>query len=662
MKTIRSRRLVYAAATCCAVTLLLALGSQCAAQMIQTGATRITISATPRALPADGKSRARVLIEVRDREGAALPDGTPVILNTDLGLLATSESDKRQSLTASLRGGYATVYASSDAPGVARITARVRDSANQLVLQFVPEGTVLEAAPRVLNITGGWVGYSPETNLIKVRDKASAVMGRLKISARDGLEASATDQSLRAWGVEITLGKTTLTGEDLFFDLASGQGVVRRFGDLGLERVGFNVNSLEGSIVDPASVPEGAFRAAEDDSLAWMVCHSVRFYPNQRIVLYKAVLYAGESRVLRLLPFWVIALPGYSGASNSQVVGLTSDGGLAVSLPVFYHVSDEWAGSVRVQRGVAGSSFVARDGWTLGVGEEYSSAHSRGSVQVDGILSGDWGAEWIDERNFADGDQAAFSLASPDHQSLFGDASWYHYGSSYRLNLRGQYDHARGQSSALVTGAEIMTEPRAVCGDIDYRVGTSVAALRDAGAEDQWVFENELFVGLDFDTWKPSRRTRVTPSITEVYAWDTDDFHANNARLQLRVSHDIGRQAFTGLTYYLTHRAGDAGTPGFSHLVGFDANASRAGRWNSSLNATWDISQGDTFGQFSFSHYLPDDYRGGFSVSHYDFDDTSYDDVEFEIGKPIGDRDVTLRYSVETGRVSLEVGNIALGG
>lgn len=631
------------------------------AQVVQTGSTRITISATPRALPADGKSRTRILIDVRDRDGAALPDGTPIILNTDLGLLSTSESDKRQSLTVDLSGGHATVYASSDTPGVARISARVRDSSNQTAVQFVPEGTPIEAAPRVLRITGGWVGYSPETNLIKVRDKAAATIGRLRIQARDGLEVSATDQGLRAWGVEITLGKVTVTGEDAFLDLTSGQGVLRRYGDLGLERVGFSLNGLDASLGDPAAVPEGSFRAREDDSMAWMVCESVRFFPNEKIVLRKAVLYAGEDRVARLLPYWVIALPGYSGASNSQIVGVSSDGGLAVSLPVFYHVSDEWAGSVRVQRGVAGSSFVARQGWTLGIGEEYGSAHSRGSVQVDGILSGDWGAEWVDERNFASGDQAAFSLSSPDHKSLFGDASWYHYEDSYRLNLRAQYDHARGHSSALVTGAEIMTEPRAVCGDVDYRLGTSVTAVRNAGEEDQWVFENELFAGLDFDTWRPSRRTRVTPSLTEVYAWDTTNFHANNARAQIRLSQELGRQSSLGFTYYLTHRSGDAGTPGFGHQVGFDANASRAGKWNSSMSGTWDISRGDTYGQLNFSHYLPGDLRAGLSVSHYDFDDTGYQDLELELGKPIGDRDVTLRYSVETGRVALEVGNISLG-
>jgi hypothetical protein len=631
------------------------------AQTVQSGNTRITMQATPRVLVADGKSKSRMLIEVRDRSNTPLPDGTPVICNTDLGLLATTETDKRQTITATIRGGFATVYASSPSPGTAHVVARVRDSSNEVVLQYLPEGTQVQAAPRVVTVTGGWVGYSPEADLIKARDGARAVVGPLTIDAANGLEIGLSGQCLRAWGVTITARGAKLSGEDAYLDLAAGQGVLRRFGDLGLERVAFSLSALDASPADDAATPDGAFRPAEDESLAWMVCASCLLYPNEKIVLRKAVLYAGESRVARLLPIWVIALPGYSGVSNSQVVGLSSGGGLAVNLPLFYHVSDEWAGSVRVQRGVAGSSFSARHGWTLGVGEEYGSAHARGAIEVEGMLAGDWGAEWHDERASASGDQAAFSISSPDHRSLFGDASWYRYEDPYRLNIRAQYDHGWGSSSVLTTGVGLMTEPRALSGDVDYRLGVSASTTRSAGEEHPWVFDNEFYAGLDLTTWRPTKGTRVTPSVSEVYAWNTANFHANSARAQVRISQELGRQASLGLTYYLTHRAGDTEPVGFSHMLGVDATASRPGRWTGSLAGTWDVTRGDTYGQLQLDRFLTAGWRAGLSASHYDFDSTAYSDVEVEVGRPIGGRDVALRYSFRAGRLSLEVGSVVLG-
>ena len=46
--------------------------------------------------------------------------------------------------------------------------------------------------------------------------------------------------------------------------------------------------------------------------------------------------------------------------------------------------------------------------------------------------------------------------------------------------------------------------------------------------------------------------------------------------------------------------------------------------------------------------------------THYDFTDTSFDDLEFDVARSIGDREIGLRYSVDAQRVALELGGLGL--
>ncbi len=638
---------------------VLGASSAATAQGVRTGSVRIILRATPTTIPADGKSMSRVRIEVRDRSDQPVADGTPVLCTVDNGLLGTSDADKRESLTVTTAGGYATVYCSSETAGAATITVRSQDSRTEVVLQFLPPGEAAQPSARVISIRGGNVGYCLDLGLVRARDGARAQAGNLVFNATEGLELRIADQTLRGWGVSVVRKGETLQGEDFFFDLARGRGVLRRFGDDGVERVPFNAYTLKAASAG-GELPDDAFRHDEREGETWLVCDSLLYFPGQKVVVKHAALYVGGQRMFRFPPYWVLGMPGYAGSSNTQSIGASSSGGLAVNLPLFYRVTDTWAGAVRVQRGATGSSVAARDGWSLGIAEEYDTGEAKGSFEASGLLSQDWGVEWRDERSILGGDQGFFTVGWPDHRSLFADASVYHYSTAYRLNLRGQLDSPDGEGDSYRVSADWLTEPRPLSSRAAYRLGVSLGTRSLYAEQNDWTFENELYAALDLRPYQLGDRTRVTPSLTNVYSWDTGDYGSNSARAQLHLAQEFGPSTRLNLNYYLAYRNGDTTQRGADHSLGLDFSFLPAARWNAALNGTWDMTVGNTYGLLSVDFRVRPKWRLGMMATHYDFDETSYNDLEFGLSRSVGEREIGLRYSLENHRLYVEFGGLGL--
>lgn len=645
---------IATAAALLAAACLPALG-----QGARSGSLRITLRANPETVPADGKSVSRIHIEVRDGTNRPAPDGTPVFVRVDTGLLSLPDADRQQSIAGTTTGGYLTVHCSSETPGAATITASAQDSRNEVIVYFVAEGEAVQARARVVNLRGGWVAYCPELELIQARDGARAVIGPLTFEAADGLELRMSDHTMRGWGARIVRKDEELQGADFFYDLIRQRGVLRRFSDLGIERVAFSVYSLREAALTWEPPPD-AFRRDEREGDTWLVARSCRYFIGQKVALERAKLYAGPQKVLSFPPHWVIGLPGYTGASNTQVLGASSDGGLAVDLPVFYRVTDDWAGSLRLQRGVAGSSFVARDGWSLGIAEEYNTGEAKGVIEAGGLLKDDWGLVWRDERDVFGDSQGFFTVAWPDHRNLFADAAIYRYGSAHRFNFRAQYDRPEWAGDSYHFAADWLTNPRLLTPRASHRLGASLGLRRLSFEQDRWTFANELYGALDMDPWRIHDNATLTPSFTNVYSWDTGGFNLNSARARLRADAKLGRRGNLGVSYSLGHRSGDTSRPGINQSLGLNLSLLGTRDWNAYGSGTWDMVNGDNYAYVAASRRLTPRWRVGLIATHYDFSETRYNDLELEVSRAIANRELGLRYSVDRRRVWLEFGGLGL--
>ena len=54
-------------------------------------------------------------------------------------------------------------------------------------------------------------------------------------------------------------------------------------------------------------------------------------------------------------------------------------------------------------------------------------------------------------------------------------------------------------------------------------------------------------------------------------------------------------------------------------------------------------------------------WRLGLFGTYYDYDTADYSDLELELARALGNKELGLRYSMETGRLSLELGGFGLG-
>ncbi len=632
------------------------------AQSERVGTYRVQVSVTPRQVPADGKSQARLRVEVKASNGTAAPEGTQIVVHTDLGLLSIGSTGQQAALTVRTSGGFALLYASSSDAGTATITVQVGGSRSLAYVDFLPEGEAATPEARVLDVTGGWVGYCMELGLIEARDRARLKFGKLVIECGTVAQVNVQSMTIRAQDVVIRRGDTKLAGEDLYFDLLAKRGVLRRFGDEHLERVFFDAIGLR-PLDSQWDVPEDAFKLDKREADGWMVARSISLFVHEKIVLRQASLWMQEQKLFSFPPYWIIGLPGYSGATNSQALGMTSDGGLALDFPFFYRVTDRSTGAIRIQHGTMAGGVMSRRGWSLAVSEEYrDGAGTEGSVVVAGLPRDDWGFEWRDARPVMGSGYGYFSFAMPDHQSMFVDSSTYSEMAGGRLNLQAYLDDPQASKDDYGLVGDWLRDPHPLGrgGHLTYRVGTSLGVRDYASDTDGPLFVNELYSELDLGSRAWSKKTHFSPVLTNVYAWDSGGYHENSLRAQLRLDHEV-KQAFTlGLDYSAEWQQGNSGGDGFDHSVGFNARASQAEKWATYFTATYDLTESDLYGCFNFDYFLSKQWRTGLLATYYDFSSSEYQDLELSLSRMFGERDVTLSYSTYTGRISVGIGGFAI--
>lgn len=637
-------------------------GHNCQAQGPRLGRARIIITVNRQRVPADGQAHAQIRVELRDAQGNHLPDGTEVVMDiTPPARLGESRTDKRPSLTVRTSRGFAIAFATSDAPGTAKITCRMQASSNFVYVEFVPEGEIISAEARIIDIRGGWVGYSMDRNIVEARDEAMVSYGGMTVAGGDILQLDIDQMILKAEPAVVKRGDEQLSGEDLYFDLRIKRGALRRFGETGEgepEIVFFDMYNLVPREFD-WELPYDAFRPTRFESDTWLVANSISVHVGEKIVLRHAKMYVGAQKAMSLLPYWIIPLPGYTGAASTRVLDLTSDGGLAVNFPYFYRVTDRATGAVEIQRGARAGSVIARRGWSLGLREEYRSGDVQGTVTIGGLPHSDWGLEWRDSRTVFGSGLADFSIGWPDHHNVFMDANVYQYRGSYRFNLRGFYDGLRSVSDSYGLECDWLTSPRPLSSDRrdTFRLGTSLG-VRHNGETSGLTLRNELYGAVNPHAWRLGRRTWLTPSVSNVYAWDTADFSANSARGGLRWQHDFSDSAYMDLDYSAEYAAGDAYRDGWRQIVSTDLRVFSP-RWHAYLNGSWDLTDSDVYGFLQFDYDLNDRWQVGLRGTYYKFDDTKFDDIELLAGRRVWQGQVIgLRYSQDTGKFSIELGGL----
>lgn len=621
---------------------------------------RVNLWPTPRVVPADGKTSATIRAELRDANGRPVVDGTTVVFRIEGGDLSLGGDERRQAVTATTSGGNATVYVTSEQPGVATVYAELTSGQgkNQVTIAFVEEGSALLGGAGAAHVRGGWVGYALDLGIVEARDNAEVEFGAVRIFAEDLLQVDVNTLVVKAASARVEVEGRCLVADELSYNLVSGQGLLRRVGDAGIEQLCFDCYTLE-----PRLPEEGIlFDQVRPDSVdagAWAVAKGISIYPQQKIVLRSATVYSGAEKLIDLPRYWIIAMPGYTGSSHSGVFGVTSEGQLAVDFPYFYRVSETQTGALKIQHGASSGSVIARDDWSLALEEAYDTGTAQGAASLVGLPRDDWGFQWHDQRRLGRQRDGYFTLYSPDHQNWFLDANVYQWSGRERVNFSTSVQMPRGEGLSYAAGADWLSTNRPLgVWDASYRLGTAVGVRHSDGYDEGLVGTHQVYTAVDFPRRLVGERTSITPALSNLFTWDTAGYQQNSVRGELRL-----RQVFTSdksiwVSYQGQLTSGDD-SDGYEHLVNLDLRAYHGTRISSYATATYNLTDDDLYAFALLDYSLSRDWRVGLASTFYDVEDATYDDFEVTLARRLGATEVGLRWSEASGRIALEVGDFS---
>ncbi len=622
---------------------------------------RIELTAAPQRLPADGQSVARIQATVRTRDNQPAPDGTEVIFHTSVGHVSTTGvTGRTDSVSAQTQGGYAIVELTSEEPGTATVRASAGNAWTEVLVDF---GGEAEESP-VVHVEGGWVGYAQEFGFIEARTqkatRAKLTYKGLDVEA-DIIQLDISDLAVRADNVLFTQGDKELRGEDAYLELASLKGVVRRFGDEGIERVFFNGFTLAAQDQE-WDIPPDAFRLSGAEPSIWQVCKRASLYPREKLVLRSAALYVDNQRILRYPPFWVVGFAGYRGTSNTSFLSLNTNGGLAVDFPFFLGVTDSASDAVRLQHGAPNAAVGARRGLSVAFEHSYErrSSDLEGSLVLHGIPRRDWGVSYVHSQRALGNGQASLSIQWPDHQNLFMDLNSYSLTRAGTLSTRASLDHTpSGGGWGYTLGTDFLGRsiPLGRAGT-SVRFGTGLSYGASPFATGGAALTHRVSGFLSTPSWRAGTLS-VTPSLSELFAWNTDGETQNSLRGELSLRQPLGSGSSVALRYTAEYASGSSPylyQKGFNQQLSLNYSSFGSERWSTFLNATHDLTDRDLYAFASLSYRPWPKYRIGVLGSYYDFGAFSFDDLEVSLNRSIGDREIGIAWSKSDNRISLVFG------
>jgi hypothetical protein len=638
------------------------LGAAAWAQATWVGTYRLQLRVNPTELPADGKTRCRLQAEVRQFDGSPAPDGTQVVFTTDLGWLGVSEAQRSASATAATRGGVAVVYLRSETAGVATVQALIQQTRASVRVTFLPPGAPVPARaarlPRSLYISGSWVGYCADANAIEARGRSRLTYGPLTLEVNDVAVLDLATLRLHATNVTVRGRERVVEAQDLVAELESRVLYLRRFVEGSLVRESLAADSL--LPIDAKDILASlSFSPPAVEGSVWFIGSGARVFPGEKIVLEDASLYSGLQKVVSLPHFWIIAMPGYTGASNSSILGVNSEGNLAVDLPFFYRVTDQWTGAVKLQRGASMAGVPARQAWTAAVQEEYCTADgTRGALFVQGLPYQDWGFGWRDQRRLFGGCEVFSDLSLPDHRSRFFNTTVFSPRAGYQFSFSASYDKPAGYPSSGGLAAEWLTYPKPFLGSTRaaYSLGTALSLVRqpEEGGGKGWLFGQELYTALDCAAWGIGENWSLTPRLQNVFAWYDDGTTTNALRHELTLAGRLGASSDVRLLYSAQLSSGDVARKGWRQELDFYLSASR-GRWRSYLSASRDLTAGSQLATWALDYQLASKWRLGSLITSYHFGGERFHDLELTLGREFYGQEIGVRWSKETGRFSISV-------
>jgi len=394
----------------------------------------ISVDANPSSIPADGKSCSQIVVTITDQTGMPAPDGMEVRLTTTAGDITP---------IAYTSGGRAIgVLTSGTSAEVAVVGATASGISAAGQVDFSSTGEA-PAGPKTIRMAAGSIAYSVDRDVALGSDKVTVEYRGLIIKAANAQVSPILGLIRAQGGVTLQRGNQTLKADAITCDLRTDHCRLLESGSKSSIKT-IDVARLR-SISVTGSTDTQEFAPLDSiGTRTWIISHRLTISPGDKIMFYKASIYIGDSKVIKM-PYYSYSYT--KRESILQQVRYTSTDGLLVDLPLYYQMADTTSGALKLRyagRGDGyGGYFRPRKGMSLGLEQAYTlSDRSQGLLFVDAIGSTNRAFELTHHMDFGSGDRSGRADISARYQPSSDFAKGVYNTTMNAYGDLGRYDYS----------------------------------------------------------------------------------------------------------------------------------------------------------------------------------------------------------------------------
>lgn len=643
----------------------------CAVSFAQSAT--VQISKYPEAVVADGSSSVNLTIQVRDKNGSIVPDGTEVLIETNLGSVTPN--------LATTRNGFATAtLTAGNIPGMARVNVSVIElrATTSIDVLFAKSREELSSENLTVRLSGpNRVTYSPELRIIRVDGpgkKVKLVAPGIEIAA-DDLQYDLRLAKVTAKRADVTIDNVTREYREMFIDIRTFQGLgiapvestniiyvpKPPYFQIGIERkTRSGPVSINRSEITPYTEPMGGSEftfVSIDEQTSLVYARRATIYPSREIHFQDASLDIQGQVVLRV-PLFKVSTQEVRTIITEEFIEVANNQ-LNVDFPYYLALQDGGNSALRFRYGTRyGRGFGAAGGMFLDLEHSWSlSSTERGFFALQGVSRKDWGMTLRQNLQLGKTGNAYIQADFPAHRALVGN-----------LNMDGRL--GKWVRANYVLGAS-----RNVSGLRNDTIDQSLNIRRDP------IKVKGLPVYWNFGVFGSTRNftTDDTSTFSRMTGADVQAVHQpiklgnGTFNLQGRVAHFTGYNIRPGLNSFVNASFGSPIGNGMYLSLNYDfsderVNASFIGKHR--LSSSMELSLGrlylSTFAaksididryniQGDLSYRFHRLWRVGATSTLESFKGSSYSDAGLLVAYTVGYREIGVSWSQRRNRIGIEI-------
>jgi hypothetical protein len=687
------------------VTLVAALAVLAA--MANAGPNTIRLTSFPNAEVADGRSQIAVTAQVFN-DGRAVPDGTQVVFETDLGSF-------RENVVSTSGGVARAILITGGVPGTAHVKARAlggESSATVCEVEFVKTREELSAARETIEaMSNGSLIYANDVKVLEgtAPDKGVTIRYRdLEIHA-DVVQVNLNEFTLKAKKATVRRGRRTVQYDSFSYDLTNRTGYglttypatrpdslmaypggvafveTNQDGDSTVAqprmRFGLVEIGLDRDVPLNAPLGEDPFEMVDiSGSPSTVGSRKAVIYARREVQFHRADIFVNNSRVLKF-PLFVVNL---NSNTNSPLVTdellSVSNNTIALNYPHYLSLRPGLTSLLRFRTGERyGESLAANRGAFLDYELSWSKGDEvQGSFVFGGVGRSDWVASMRQYWRMNRDTSMSLQIDSPSAKSLLGSASLTHNLGSYNIALNGSQsqtfsgqpviDGVKANLNSSYYGISLDRNPNKIPHlPMRFTYGLTASDAQSSGFtldKNNHVNGTETIhrSGAGFATRLFSDALRLDSSTTLTGSFGATKLFGPEAYRQVSLSGNlslnrrIGRTTTALVTYnYLNDGLSDRfmGT----HSVGLMGNMV-SGNTNLRLafNKGLGVDRLSLSGEASYR--FSSLWRLSYSTYFNQYRNDSFSDFYYILGYRIGWREVGITWSRKTNRPGIELMNV----